>query len=101
MRNRISGYRLENCYAFVPFMRLEEEYPEETEIFNVEVEIAEASRKGERIEGLVQKRQHIIDSWIRRIENDLTRGYSDDRKKGLERELNRARQYENEGISHK
>jgi hypothetical protein len=96
---QINEYGPKNSSTFVPFLWFEKEYTEETKIYEIEVEIDDASKKGETTEGLIQKRQQIIHSWIKRIENDLTKGYSNDRKKDLEEELNRARQYKNEIIA--
>ncbi|WP_143056882.1 hypothetical protein [Nitrosomonas marina] len=92
-------YRPVSSLVFVPFLRLEEEYPEETQIYEIESEIDDAHRVDRPVKDLVQKRQQIIDSWVRRVENELSTEFSDERKKELERELNRARQYENEIIA--
>ncbi|SET31880.1 hypothetical protein SAMN05216326_12026 [Nitrosomonas marina] len=99
MMSQVNKYRPVDSFVFVPFLRLEEEYPEETQIYEIESEIDDAHRVGRPVKDLIQKRQQIIDSWVSRVENELSTECNSERKKELERELNRARQYENEIIT--
>ena len=84
-----------NVLSLAPFLRLEGEYPEETEILEIQVEIGKASERSELIEGLIHKHQEIIDLWIERVEKELNDTDSTDEKEELERELDRTKDYKN------
>ena len=69
--------------------RLEPESKEETEIVNLERKIGEARRNGSPLDSLIHERQRIYDSWIGRLDREL----SDDKITGQDRErLERQRQ---------
>jgi hypothetical protein len=88
-----------NVLSLAPFLRLEGEYPEETEILEIQVEIGKAPKRSELIEGLIQKHQEIIDLWIERVEKELNDTDSTDEKEELERELDRTKDYKNVKIA--
>jgi len=79
----------------VPWMRLEEEYPEESKIHDVEAEIDSASQRGEPTDSLIQERQEILESWRERVQNELARKSKDAE---LLRERDRVLGYFNERV---
>ena len=83
----------------LPPMRLEEEIPEETEIRDLESEIGDAAGRGEPTDPLLQKRERVIRSWIRRVEKEIagTDGNASNLK-SLRNQLERAKEYLDERV---
>jgi hypothetical protein len=73
--------------------RLEEEYPEETEILEIEIDISEGSKTEQEIADLKQKRDLVLDKWINRIQEDKRNTRNPEKKRSLDRELDRAISY--------
>ena len=74
--------------------RLEEEYPEETEILEIEIKISEGGKTEHEIAELKQNREGILKKWIDRVQEDIRKTKNDDKKRSLTRELDRARSYQ-------
>ena len=82
---------------FVPLSyRLEEEFPKETEILEIEIEISEGGKKEHEIADLEKKRKDILNKWINTIEEDMQKARNDEKKRSLERELDRAKSYQHD-----
>lgn len=83
----------------LPPLRLEEEIPEETEIRDLECEIDDAARRGEPTDSLIEKREQVIRSWIRRVEKEIANtGKNASNVESLLNQLKRANEYLNERI---
>jgi hypothetical protein len=57
----------------VPLFRLESEIVEETELWDIDAKIDELSRAGETVETLLERRQHVLQRWHQRIEDELAK----------------------------
>ena len=80
---------------FAPLsFRLEEEFPKETEILDIEIEISEGGKKEHEIDDLKKKRNDIIKEWINTITEDMLKTKNDEKKRSLKRELDRAMSYQ-------
>ena len=90
-----------DSHSLLSLLRLEEEYPEETQILEIEAEIGEIDRRSGKseIDRLIRKRQQIIESWIQRIEKELAKARSHETREKLERELQRATEHQRRKLS--
>lgn len=100
MMSHINDHPPLNSSVFVPFLQLEPEYPEEIEILDIEAEIDEASNNGKPIAGLIKKHQEKIDSWKQSVKSDLVNVRNKIRKKELEKELDRVKEYDDKIMPH-
>ncbi len=75
-------------FSWVPFMRLEDEAPEETKIRDLEKRIGDERDKG-TVDSLVKEKRRTYDSWIERLDREIP-GASGDEKVRLQRQRERA-----------
>ena len=57
-------------FSWVPFMRLEDEAPEETEIRDLEKQIDKEGDK-EMVNSLEKEKRRIYDTWIERLDREI------------------------------
>ena len=71
-------------------MQLEEVAPEETKITDLEGQIGDARRKGEPVDSLLDVRRRTYESWIARLDRELSDAVDKQDRDQIKRQRERA-----------
>jgi hypothetical protein len=73
-----------------PYLRLEDDAPEETRIRELELEIGKARRNRAPVDSLIEQRRLEYESWIKRLDREIDREKTEYRRKIIEQQRERA-----------